>query len=594
MDGIDILGIDLGTTNSAVAIWEADAEQVRVLPNQAGEHIIPSVVFFDPDTQSPIVGKAALEKFIHAPEQVIYSVKRFIGRTFKDACVAQDQEQLAYALEQAHQSKVAVKVQEQLFSPSQISSHILKQLKANAEDLLSKPFTRAVITVPAYFTESQRQATKEAAELAGLHVPRIINEPTAAALAFGLKKDPQTIAVYDLGGGTFDISILEIKPGGLFRVKASDGDTHLGGDDFDKAIIDWLCSTFKAQHQAELDLRRDRILRARLKKAVKAIKMGLTTETDYAVNLPDLCEVDGQPVGLETVLTRDHFEQLIQPLVEQTLGICDRVLQSARMKPSDIQQVLMIGGQTRTPAVKQALRDKYNWTVNDSINPDEAVARGAAVLAARLQGYLMEEVTLWDVTPLSLGVELENGKMEVIIQGNQPIPTTKWRKGSQAFSTSRDGQERILFKVYQGERPIAADNALIGELVLNLATSRPAREPRIHCMFKVDQDGILHIRAEDASTDGEPVEATFDHVYRLTQEEVEARRQEAQTYKEQDERTNRLFQVDEEWNRIKPQTGNIKAELIEEMETAINEQNVEQAEKLLADIKQQLFGTPGS
>ena len=322
--------------------------------------------------------------------------------------------------------------------------------------------------------------------------------------------------------------------------------------------------------------------------------MGLTTETDYAVNLPDLCEVDGQPVGLETVLTRDHFEQLIQPLVEQTLGICDRVLQSARMKPSDIQQVLMIGGQTRTPAVKQALRDKYNWTVNDSINPDEAVARGAAVLAARLQGYLMEEVTLWDVTPLSLGVELENGKMEVIIQGNQPIPTTKWRKGSQAFSTSRDGQERILFKVYQGERPIAADNALIGELVLNLATSRPAREPRIHCMFKVDQDGILHIRAEDASTDGEPVEATFDHVYRLTQEEVEARRQEAQTYKEQDERTNRLFQVDEEWNRIKPQTGNIKAELIEEMETAINEQNVEQAEKLLADIKQQLFGTPGS
>lgn len=596
VDEVEILGIDLGTTNSAVAIWEVEAEQVRVLPNQAGNRITPSVVFIDPDTQETIIGKAALAKFVYCPEQVIYSVKRFIGRTFKDDCVSQDQQQLAYALEETHQRKVAVRVGEQLYSPPKISAHILRQLKADAEAFLSKSFTRAVITVPAYFTESQRQATKEAAEHAGLHVPRIINEPTAAALAFGLKQDPQTIAVYDLGGGTFDISILDIKPGGLFRVKAADGDTHLGGDDFDRAIIDWLRQTFKAQHGADLEIKQDRSLRARLKKTVKAIKVGLTTQTDYAVNLPDLCEIEGQSLGLETVLTRTQFEALIQPFVDQTLEICDRVLKKAKLQPTDIQQVLMIGGQTRTPAIKQALRDKYNWLVNDSVNPDEAVAQGAAVLAARLQGYLRDEVTLWDVTPLSLGVELESGKMDVIIDANQQIPITKWRKGAQSFSTNKDGQERIRFRVYQGERPKAADNAYIGELILNLATSRPAGEPRIHCMFKIDQDGILHVRAEDVSTDGEPVEATFDHVYRLTQKEVEAKRQEAEIHQEEDTVTNRLFQIEEELKRLQrtAKERSTICESLEDLETAISARKIDRAEALLTEVKKQLFDTPVS
>jgi molecular chaperone DnaK len=587
VDEVDILGIDLGTTNSAIAIWDAEAEQVRLLPNEEGDRVIPSAVLFDPEAQEPTVGKAALKQLLIHPERVVYSVKRFIGRTFSDELVSQDQRLMTYSIQEAQQRKVAVNVGKLLLTPSQISAYVLKHLKANAEATLGRPITKAVITVPAYFNESQRQATKEAAELAGLHVPRIINEPTAAALAFGLKKDPQIIAVYDLGGGTFDISILEIKPGGLFRVKATDGDTHLGGDDFDGAVTHWLKQAFEAQHGVPLQIDQDRSLRARLQDAARSLKIALTKAEQHTVELPNLCTVSGQVLGLETTITRTQFEQLLLPLIERSLAICDSVLAKARLKPEDIHQVLMIGGQTRTPAVKAALQSRFSWTINDSVNPDEAVARGAAVLAARLQGHLRDDVTLWDVTPLSLGIELANGKMDVIIQGNQQIPITKWRKGPQAFTTQRDGQERIRFRVYQGERPVAIDNTHIGDVVLNLATSRPAGEPRIHCMFKVDHDGILHVRAEDASTDGEPVEATFDHVYRLTQEEVEEKLREAEIHQEADQATARLFLLEEELQRLRQAAddeGRMQ-EALSTFETAINEQNLDQAEALLSEIK---------
>jgi molecular chaperone DnaK len=378
---------------------------------------------FDPETRQPIVGKSALSCITSHPGQVIYSVKRFIGCTFRDERVRNDQTQVTYSIEEVQQSKVAVRVGEQLLTPPQISAQVLRKLKEDAEAVLSKTISQAVITVPAYFSESQRQATKEAGELAGLRVPRIINEPTAAALAFGLGAQPQTVAVYDLGGGTFDISILRIERG-LFRVKATSGDTHLGGDDFDLAILGWMKAAFQQQHGVDLPLERDISVRSLLRTTAETAKIELTQVTEYAISTPNLFTVDNRALGLEATLTRIELETLVQPFIDRTLAICDATLEKAGLKPTDIDQVLLVGGQTRLPAVKAALRDRlcrcasrncYGWTINDSVNPEEAVARGAAVLGARLCGYLKEEVKLWDVTPLSLGIELANGKMDAML-----------------------------------------------------------------------------------------------------------------------------------------------------------------------------------
>lgn len=593
MNEVDILGIDLGTTNSAIAIWEPDTGLSRVLYNREGDRITPSVVMFDPETRQPIVGKSALSCITSHPSQVIYSVKRFIGCTFRDERVRNDQTQVTYSIEEVQQSKVAVRVGEQLLTPPQISAQVLRKLKEDAEAALGKTISQAVITVPAYFSESQRQATKEAGELAGLRVPRIINEPTAAALAFGLGAQPQTVAVYDLGGGTFDISILRIERG-LFRVKATSGDTHLGGDDFDLAIVSWMKAAFQQQHGVDLPLERDISVRSLLRTTAETAKIELTQVTEYAISTPNLFTVENRALGLEATLTRTKLETLVQPFIDRTLTICDATLEKAGLKPADIDQVLLVGGQTRLPAVKAALRDRYGWTINDSVNPDEAVARGAAVLGARLCGYLKEEVKLWDVTPLSLGLELANGKMDAIIRANEQIPVTKWRKGSQAFTTQRDGQESIRFRIYQGERPLAADNEFVGEVVLNLATTRPAGEVRVKCMFKVDHDGILHVLAEDASTEGEPVEKTFDRFYRLTPQEVEQKLKEALVHRDEDTITSRLFQLEEELTRLRRAINKEKTsdtlllESLDNLELSIQERNVIQAEELLAELKSKL------
>lgn len=592
MSEVDILGIDLGTTNSAIAIWEPDTGQARVLHNCEGDRITPSVVKFDPQTRQSIVGKSALGCITSHPGQVIYSVKRFIGCTFRDERVRSDQTQVTYSIEEVQQHKIAVRIGEQILTPPQISAQVLRKLKEDAEAALGKTISQAVITVPAYFSESQRQATKEAGELAGLRIPRMINEPTAAALAFGLGAESQTVAVYDLGGGTFDISILRIERG-LFRVKATSGDTHLGGDDFDLAIASWMKEAFQQQHGVDLPLQ-DMNVRSLLRRTAETAKIELTQVTEYTINTPNLFTVDNRALGLDATLTRIELEKLVQPFIDRTLDICDATLEKAGLKPADIDQVLLVGGQTRLPAVKAALRDRYGWTINDSVNPDEAVARGAAVLGARLCGYLKEEVKLWDVTPLSLGIELANGKMDAIIRANEQIPVTKWRKGSQAFTTQRDGQESIRFRIYQGERPIAADNEFVGEVVLNLATTRPAGEVRVNCMFKVDHDGILHVLAEDASTEGEPVEKTFDRFYRLTPQEVEEKLKEAQVHREEDAIASRLFQLEEELTRLRRVINKQKTsdtlllESLDNLELSIQDRNVTQAEELLAELKSKL------
>ncbi len=589
MNEVDILGIDLGTTNSAIAIWEPDTGDSRVLCNQDGDRITPSVVMFDPEIGQPIVGKSALDRITSHPSQVVYSVKRFIGCTFRDERVRYDQTQVTYGIEQV-QRKVVVQIGEQRFTPPQISAQVLGKLKQDAEAILGKPISQAVITVPAYFSESQRQATKEAGELAGWRVPRIVNEPTAAALAFGLGGEPQTVAVYDLGGGTFDISILRIERG-LFRVKATSGDTHLGGDDFDWAIVGWMKEAFQQQHGVELSLD-DNTLRSRLRNLAETAKIALTQAPEYAISIPNVLKGGDRTLGLEVTLTRTQLETLVQPLLDRTLTICDTTLETAKMKPSDIDQVLLVGGQTRLPAVKVALRDRYGWIINDSVNPDEAVARGAAVLGARLCGYLREDVKLWDVTPLSLGLELANGQMDVIIRANEQIPVTKWRKGPQAFTTQRDGQESIRFRIYQGERPIAADNEFVGEVVLHLATTRPAGEVRVNCLFKVDHDGILHVRAEDTSTEGQPVEKTFDRFYRLTPQEVEEKRKQAQVHQDEDTITSRLFQLEEELSRlrrvIERTSDRLLLESLDNLALSIQDRNVTQAEDLLAELKSKL------
>lgn len=397
MSEVDILGIDLGTTNSAIAIWDIQTKQARILPNSEGDNLTPSVVMFG-SQETPVIGKSALPFITSHPGQVIYSVKRFMGCTFRDERVRTDQAQVTYTIEEVQQSKVAVTIGEQIFTPSQVSARVLRKLKQDAEAVLGREITQAVITVPAYFSESGRQATKEAAEIAGLHVPRIINEPTAAALAFGLGAEAQTVAVYDLGGGTFDISILRVERG-LFRVKATSGDTHLGGDDLDLAIVSWMQQAFKQQHNIDLEIE-DNNLRSQLRSKAEIAKIALTEAEENQISIPNLVTVENKSLGLEATLTRTELENLAQPIIQRTLDICDNTLKEAKLQSEDIDQVLLVGGQTRLPAIKQALQKRYGWKINDSVNPDEVVARGAAVMGGRLCGYLKDEVKLWDVTPL--------------------------------------------------------------------------------------------------------------------------------------------------------------------------------------------------
>ena len=445
---MDIVGIDLGTTKSVIAIWEpetTDTGRSRVLPNREGEMITPSVVSIVPETGALLVGTPARVRMTTAPETVIYSVKRFIGRTPDDYWVKEDRQRVTYEIGEDPNRGVVIRVVGRELIPPEVSAEVLRKLKEDAAATLGGPVTRAVISVPAYFNESQRRATHLAGTLAGLSVERIIPEPTAAALAFGLGSTPETVAVYDLGGGTFDISILHVEAG-LFRVKAISGDTHLGGDDFDNAIVDWMRGEFVVAHpDIKLRVDEDVLLRARLREAAKQAKVALSTAAEYRITLSDLAVVNGISFGLDVILSRTRFEALIKGKLDRTLELVDKALDMAGYKANDLSQVLLVGGQTRTPIIRNLLEPRLGCRVNSDIPPEEAVARGAAVLGGRICGYLKHRVMLWDANPLSLGIEMADGGMEVIIPQNKQIPTEIWRKD---FTNQKDGPRQFRFKVF--------------------------------------------------------------------------------------------------------------------------------------------------
>ncbi|HET9200581.1 MAG TPA: molecular chaperone DnaK, partial [Dehalococcoidia bacterium] len=476
-----VIGIDLGTTNSAVAVMEA-GEPV-VITNSEGGRITPSVVALSKGGER-LVGQVAKRQAITNPENTISSIKRLMGRKIDDPEVDRTKGMVPYAIEKAANGDAHVKMGDKLYSPPEISAMILQKLKADAEAYLGDTVTEAVITVPAYFNDSQRNATKDAGKIAGLEVLRIINEPTAASLAYGLdKKGEEQIAVYDLGGGTFDISILEIGEG-TFHVKSTNGDTHLGGDDFDQRVIDWLCEEFKREQG--IDLRQDRMALQRLKDAAEQAKIALSTTQEHEVNLPFITADASGPKHLTINLSRAKLEQLVGDLVEKTLGPVKQALEDAGVSASQVDEVVLVGGQTRMPLVQDKVRQFFGKEPHKGVNPDEVVAIGAAIQAGVLKGDV-KDVLLLDVTPLTLGIETLGGVRTPLIDRNTTIPTSK----SQVFSTAADNQTSVEIHVLQGERQMSADNKSLGRFILDGILPAPRGVPQVEVTFDLDANGIL-------------------------------------------------------------------------------------------------------
>ena len=521
-----IVGIDLGTTNSVVAVMEGG--EPTVIPSAEGSRLFPSVVAVNPKTGERMVGLVAKRQAITNPENTIFSIKRFMGRKYNEPSVQRDIELVPYKVTAAPNGDVRVIMGGREYSPPEISAMILQKIKTDAEAYLGEPVTQAVITVPAYFNDSQRQATKDAGRIAGLEVLRIINEPTASALAYGLdKKKDEIIAVYDLGGGTFDISILELGDG-VFEVKSTNGDTHLGGDDFDQRIIDWLAEEFKREHG--IDLREDRMALQRLKEAAERAKIELSTVMETEINLPFITADASGPKHLVMRLTRSKLEQLVGDLIERTLGPCRQALLDAKLRPEDVDEVILVGGQTRMPAVQEAVRRFFGKEPHKGVNPDEVVAIGAAIQAGVLGGQV-KDVLLLDVTPLTLGIETLGGVMTPLIERNTTIPTRK----SQIFSTAADGQTQVEIHVLQGERPMAADNKSLGRFILDGIPPAPRGVPQIEVTFDIDADGILHVSARDKAT-GREQRITITASSGLTEEEIKRMIREAEQFAEEDRR----------------------------------------------------------
>jgi molecular chaperone DnaK len=483
-----VIGIDLGTTNSVVAVVEGG--NPTVIANQEGSRLTPSVVGFTKEGEI-LVGQVAKRQGITNPENTVFSIKRFMGRRYDE--VLQEIKLVPYKVVKASNGDARVEVRGKQYAPPEISAMILRKLKEAAEAYLGEKVTQAVITVPAYFNDSQRQATKDAGKIAGLEVLRIINEPTAAALAYGLdKKKDETIAVYDLGGGTFDISILEIGEG-VFEVKATNGDTHLGGDDFDQKVMDWIADEFKKENG--IDLRKDRMALQRLKEAAEKAKCEVSTTVQTEINLPFITADATGPKHLVLTLTRAKLESLVADLVERTLGPCRQAMQDASATAKDINEVVLVGGQTRMPKVQEAVKALFGREPHKGVNPDEVVAVGAAVQGAVLTGEV-ENVVLVDVTPLSLGIETLGGVMTPLIQRNTRIPT----KESQIFTTAADSQTSVEVHVMQGERPMARDNRTLGKFHLMGIPPAPRGVPQVEVTFDIDANGILNVSATDKAT----------------------------------------------------------------------------------------------
>ena len=511
-----IIGIDLGTTNSCVAVMEGN--QPTVIINNEGERTTPSVVAFT-DGGERKIGNPAKRQAITNPQNTVFSIKRFMGETYDQ--VQKEIARVPYKVVRGENNTPRVEINGKLYSPQEISAMILQKMKKTAEDYLRQEVTEAVITVPAYFSDSQRQATKEAGKIAGLDVKRIINEPTAAALAYGLdkKNKDMKVAVYDLGGGTFDISILELG-GGVFEVKSTNGDTHLGGDDFDQEIINWLAQEF-ANENGGIDLKKDPMALQRLKEAAEKAKIELSNQTSTEINLPYIMPVDGIPKHLVKTLTRAKFEQLCDNLFQRSIEPCRQALKDAGLNASDIDEVLLVGGSTRIPKVQELVKEFFGKEPNRSVNPDEVVAIGASIQGGVLAGDV-KDVLLLDVTPLSLGIETLGGVMTKLIESNTTIPTHK----SQVFSTAADNQPSVEIHVLQGERPMAKDNKEIGLFHLDGIAPAPRGIPQIEVTFDIDANGILNVSAKDKAT-GKEQNIRIEASSGLSEDEIQRMRDEA-------------------------------------------------------------------
>ncbi|MEG1622859.1 MAG: molecular chaperone DnaK [Alistipes sp.] len=517
-----IIGIDLGTTNSCVAVMEG-SEPV-VIPNSEGHRTTPSVVAFT-DNNERKVGDPAKRQAITNSTRTVFSIKRFMGETFDK--VENDIKRAPYKIVRGDNNTPRVDIDGRQYTPQEISAIILQKMKKTAEDYLGTQVDEAVITVPAYFSDSQRQATKEAGEIAGLKVRRIINEPTAAALAYGMdkKNKDMKIAVYDLGGGTFDISILELGDG-VFEVKSTNGDTHLGGDDFDHVLIDYMADAFKAEHN--VDLRKDSMALQRLKEAAEKAKIELSSSATTEINLPYIMPVNGIPQHLVMPLTRAKFEQLCDHLIRRTVEPCKLALRDAGMQANQVDEVILVGGSTRIPAIQKIVEEFFGRTPNRSVNPDEVVAVGAAIQGGVLTGEV-KDVLLLDVTPLSLGIETLGGVMTKLIESNTTIPTRK----SEVFSTAADNQPSVEINICQGERPMARDNKSIGRFHLDGIPSAPRGVPQIEVTFDIDANGILNVSAKDKGT-GKEQKIRIEASSGLTEQEIQRMRDEAKANEDKD------------------------------------------------------------
>jgi molecular chaperone DnaK len=519
-----ILGIDLGTTNSAMAIVEAG--EPRILENKEGSRTTPSVVAISKSGER-LVGLLAKRQSVTNPENTIFSVKRLIGRSFEDEEVQRDLKLLPYKIVKAN-GGVKVKMGDKEYTPQEISAMILQKLKIDAEEKLGEKITEAVITVPAYFDDSQRQATKDAGKIAGFEVKRIINEPTAAALAYGFnKKKDERIVVYDLGGGTFDVSVLEVGDDTI-EVKATNGDTHLGGDDFDQRIINWIVEEFKKEQG--VDLSKDQMALQRLKEAAEKAKHELSSSVETEINQPFITVDSSGPKHLNMKMTRAKLEELVDDLIQGTLEPCKKALEDAKLSVSDINEVILVGGMTRMPAVQETVKKFFGKEPHKGINPDEVVAMGAAVQGGVMGGEV-KDVLLLDVTPLSLGIETLGGVFTKLIERNTTIPTAK----TQVFSTAADNQPSVEINVLQGEREMAADNKSLGRFILDGIPPAPRGVPQIEVTFDIDANGILNVRAKDKATNKEQsirIEASSG----LTKEEVERMKKDAEAHAEEDKR----------------------------------------------------------
>ena len=520
-----VIGIDLGTTNSCVAVMEGN--EPVVIPNSEGRRTTPSIVAFIKDGERK-VGDPAKRQAITNPKHTISSIKRFMGESF-DA-VKGEMGRVPYEVVKGDNNTPRVKINDRLYTPQEISAMVLQKMKKTAEDYLGYEVGEAVITVPAYFNDAQRQATKEAGEIAGLKVLRIINEPTAAALAYGLDKNHKDtkVAVFDLGGGTFDISVLELGDG-VFEVKSTNGDTHLGGDDFDQVIIDWLAEEFKSEEG--IDLRKDAMALQRLKEAAEKAKIELSSSSQTEINLPYIMPVDGIPKHLVKTLTRSKFEQLADKLIQRTLEPCKKALSDAKMSPSDIDEVILVGGSTRIPAIQELVEKFFGKKPSKGVNPDEVVAIGAGIQGAVLTGEV-KDVLLLDVTPLSLGIETLGGVMTKLIESNTTIPTRK----SETFSTASDNQPSVEIHVLQGERPMARDNRTIGRFHLDGIPPAPRGIPQVEVTFDIDANGILHVTAKDKAT-GKSQNIRIEASSGLSDEEIKRMKTEAEANAEADRKS---------------------------------------------------------